>query len=68
MAKFFRNKQELIFWVTAIALFVLLVIYAAYTVTFLVRKTTEINNPNLLKTQEVVKFNLAKVKELKKER
>jgi len=65
MGKFLRNKKELIFWLVAVAVFILLVIYAIYAVSFLVGKFSQVYDPNLLKTGEIVKFNLGKIQQLK---
>lgn len=65
MGKFFRNKRELVFWAAAIVIFILLLIYAVYLVRFLVRQFRAAYDPNLLKQQEIVKFNIAKIKELR---
>ncbi len=65
MEKFFRNKQELVFWTAAIVIFILLLIYAVFLVRFLVKQFRAASDPNLLKQQEIVKFNLGKVQQLK---
>ncbi len=42
-----------------------LLLYVIFTLQFLVRELGQALNPNLIKTPEVVKFNLDKMKELK---
>jgi len=65
MGKFFRSKPEFIFWLAALVIFGVLVVYAVLTVGYLVRQFNAISDPNLLKTQEIVKFNLGKIQQLK---
>ena len=65
MEKLFRNKR-IIFWLVAAVIFILLVFYAIFAIGFLVQKVNEVFNPSLLKKTEIVKFNLAKVGELRR--
>ena len=65
MGKFFRSKPEFIFWLAALVIFAILVVYAVLAVGFLVGQFRAVSDPNLLKTQEIVKFNLGKIQQLK---
>ena len=52
----------------AIVIFIgaIFVFYAIFAIGFLVQKVNEVFNPSLLKKTEIVKFNLAKVGELRR--
>ena len=66
MARFFRNKTEILLWFVALAIFGLLVVFVVYGVNYIINQFNAINDPNLLKAVEIVKFNLEKVNELRK--
>ena len=66
MAKFFRDKRELIFWVVGVTIFAVLVIYLIYAIPFLARRAQEAFGGNVGQGDDIIKFNLEKVEELKK--
>lgn len=66
MEKLFRNKKDIVFWIVAIILFLLLLAYNIYSISFLVNKINSVFNPNLIKGAEIVRFNLNKIKELRR--
>ncbi len=66
MAKFLRNKVDVVFWILAIALFLLLASYSVFSIKYLIKEFYEANNPNLIKPPEVVRFNLNKLQDLRK--
>lgn len=65
MAKFFRNKLDLVFWLIAVFVFAALLVYAIYVIKFLVGEFYAATNPNLIKQQEIVRFSLNKIKNLR---
>lgn len=66
MEKFLRNKLNITLWAAAIALVVLLALYAITATHFLMVILREAYNKNLIKTGEIVTFNLAKAEQLKR--
>lgn len=66
MEKFLRNKLNIILWIAAIAVAILLALYAIAVTHFLIITVQEAYNKNLIKSGAVVTFNLAKVEQLKR--
>ncbi len=66
MAKFFQNKNDFVFLLTAISLFIFLAAFAIYSATFLVEAIGSATNSHLIKTGEIVNFNLNKAKQLQR--
>lgn len=66
MEKFSHNKNEILFWITAVVIFSILLTFSIYAISFLVNKFNSVLNYNLIKQSELVRFNLNKVKELRR--
>lgn len=66
MEKFLRNKLNMILWGVAMVIIVLLTLYAITATHFLIITMQEAYNKNLIKTSEIVTFNLTKVEQLKR--
>ena len=60
------SKTEIILWLIALVIFGLLVTFIIYSLNYINDQFNAINDPNLLKAVEIVKFNLEKVDELRK--
>ena len=65
MGLFFRNKLNIILWTVAILMVALLVAYLVTAARFLVGVSQAAFGNSLIKSGEIVTFNLAKVKQLK---
>lgn len=68
MELFFRNKLNVVLWAVALLMVVLLLAYLVAAARFLVNVGTAAFGSSLIKTGEIVTFNLAKAAELKKMR
>ena len=68
MALFFRNKLNIILWVAALVMVALLVAYLLAATRFLVNVGSAAFGDSLIKTGEIVTFNLAKAAQLKEMR
>ncbi len=66
MEKFFRNKLDVALWVAALVLSVALFIYFFAAVRFLAQTTNAALDQNLIKQSEIVSFNLAKAREIRR--
>lgn len=66
MEKFLRNKLNIVLWIAAIVVAVLLTLYAITATHFLIITMQEAYNKNLIKNSEIVTFNLTKVEQLKR--
>lgn len=66
MEKFFRSKKDIMFWIIAVMIFLILLSFSIYAISFLVNKFNLVLNYNLIKEGELVRFNLNKVKELRR--
>ncbi len=66
MGTFFRNKLNIVLWVAACIMAVILVAYLVTAARFLITVGTAAFGDSLLKSGEIVTFNLAKVAELKR--
>jgi hypothetical protein len=66
MGTFFRNKLNVVLWVTALVMVALLVTYLVAAARFLVNVSSAAFGSSLIKSGEIVTFNLAKVAELKR--
>lgn len=66
MEKFLRNKLNIILWVAAIVVAVVLTLYAIAATHFLIITVQEAYNRNLIKSGAMVTFNLTKVEQLKR--
>lgn len=67
MARFLRNnKREIIFWLAGLLIFTGLIFYVIFAIRYLVRQFYSTIDPNLIKTVEIVRFRLDKVRELRK--
>ncbi|MDO8582852.1 MAG: hypothetical protein Q7R63_02570 [bacterium] len=68
MALFFRNKLNVVLWVAALVMVALLVAYLLAAGRFLVSVSSAAFGDSLIKTGEIVTFNLAKAAQLKEMR
>ena len=68
MGKFFhvKNKREALFILVRVVLFVLLLIYTIFSLSFLGKKVNEAMNLNLIKNDGITRFDFEKLEELKK--
>jgi hypothetical protein len=66
MGKFFHNKKELIFWIIGITIFALIIFYVSRSMSFLANRASKAFGGDLSKSEEIVKFNLDKAKQLKR--
>ena len=68
MVKYFRakNKKDLAIALIGLVLFILLAVYSGYSITFVVRKINDAININLIKQDEIVRFDFNLLEELKK--
>lgn len=67
MEKFLRNKLNIVLWVVAITVAVLIIFYVIATTHFLVVTMQEAYTKNLIKTSEIATFNLTKAEQLKRQ-
>ena len=65
MGKFFHNKVNVVLWVVALGLCLLVIVYMVMAAQFLISVLQDARNENLIKNTEIVTFNLAKVQQLK---
>ena len=68
MALFFRNKLNVVLWVAALLMVALLVAYLLAAGRFLVSVSNAAFGDSLIKSGEIVTFNLAKATQLKEMR
>ena len=70
MEKFFhvsaKNKKEVFFILAGIFLFILLLAYIIFSISFLGKKVNEGINLNLIERQPVIRFDFVRLEELKK--
>ena len=68
MGKFFhvKNKREALFILVSVVLFILLLIYTIFSLSFLGKKVNEAMNLNLIKNDGITRFDFGKLEELKK--
>jgi len=66
MERFFHNKKELLFWLIGITIFILIIFYVSRSVSFLASKASKAFGGDLSKSEEIVRFNLDKAKQLKR--
>jgi len=65
MEKFFRNKQELIFWLITAFLAVVTLILLYYSLIFLLANISQTFSGGLIGDEEIVKFKLDQIERLK---
>lgn len=65
MALFFRNKLNVVLWVAALLMVALLIAYLVSAARFLVSVGSAAFGGSLIKSGEIVTFNLAKAAQLK---
>ncbi len=65
MGLFFRNKLNIVLWVAAFIMVALLVVYLVAAARFLVGVSGAAFGSSLIKSGEIVTFNLAKAAQLK---
>jgi hypothetical protein len=68
LKKLIRNKQNLTFFILSILMFVLVVLYAYYSISYLAKKTVEGLDGGEYSSGVSAKFNLEKMEELKAKR
>ena len=68
MALFFRNKLNVVLWAAALFMVALLVVYLLAAGRFLVNVSAAAFGDSLIKSGEIVTFNLAKAVQLKEMR
>ena len=68
MGTFFRNKLNVALWVAALLMVALLVVYLVTAARFLVGVSAAGFGTSLIKSREIVTFNLAKAAQLKEMR
>ncbi len=68
MALFFRNKLNVVLWVAAFVMVALLIAYLVAAARFLVSVSSVAFGGSLIKSGEIVTFNLAKAAQLKEMR
>lgn len=68
MALFFRNKLNVVLWAAALLMVALLIAYLVAAGRFLVNVSNAAFGDSLIKTGEIVTFNLAKAAQLKEMR
>ncbi len=61
MRQLFKSKKELILWVNALVLLILLLIYTIYSITFLGRKINQALFVDLTREQGVIRFDFDKL-------
>ena len=66
MAKFFRNRLDIVFGAVALALFIALTWYVLLEARFLAGAWQAATDPNLIKEGEIATFNLVKAREILK--
>lgn len=68
MDKFFpgKNRQDIIFILTSFVLSAILVLYAAFLIGILVRNVYRGIDLDLIKNQEIIRFNFNQLEQLKK--
>lgn len=68
MGAFFRNKLNIVLWAVALLMIALLVAYLVAAARFLVSASTAAFGGSLIKSGEIVTFNLAKAAQLREMR
>ncbi len=68
MALFFRNKLNVVLWVAALVMVGLLIAYLVAAARFLINVGNAAFGESLIKSGEIVTFNLAKAAQLKEMR
>lgn len=65
MLKFFSDKNDLFFLTIGIVIFIIIVATLSYSINFVIQKINQALNSDLIKSEEIVSFNLDELENIK---